>query len=176
MKRVPAIVRTPVFIGRSSVIGSASPKRILEMQRAEKLRRERKRVYTRYKNQWFIRLFIEATGYNDFSKYELARLKELRKLIEEDFNVPINYFSAFIYKTAYDFFSWHKHNRKNAIGFFSNQDVIKNFSYWLSEQSFSWRKRRSRYPEGFERKWGRRLNIVSQRLGIGNDEVFEQSV
>jgi len=174
MKRSPVTVRTPVIVVmKNRQIGRSSVKRIFEMHKAEKKRRRYASAYSRYENDWFIKLFSEATGFNNFNDWELRRIKELRKLIAVEYNVPINYFSVFVYKTSYDFFNWFKHNRKNAIGFFENKNNLENFSYWLSERTYSWRRRRSRYPEDFGRRWGRKLKIFNQRLGIGKDEVFD---
>ena len=160
----------------SSKFGKPNVQRLKEMRRAEHHRREQVRAYSRYKNDYFIALVEDATGYKNFTKFELGRLKQLRAELEDDYNVPINYFSAYVYKTAYEFFQWTHRTRENAVGFFVSKRSLERFGYWLSEQSFTWRKRNSRYPEGFEGKWGRRLNIVNQRLGIGKDEIFEEEV
>lgn len=175
MKRYPAIVREPAIVEEPK-FGKPNIQRLREMRKAEKKRRRQARAYSRYKNDYLLMLFADATGYNTLSRYELARLKALRKELEEDYNVPINYLSAYVYKTAYEFFQWTHHTRENAVGFFASKRSLERFGYWLSEQSFTWRKRNSRYPEGFEGRWGRRLNIVNQRLGIGKDEVFEEEV
>jgi hypothetical protein len=168
------IIREPVLVKGNGKHGNA--KRIIEIHRAEKKRREFKRAYSRYKNEWFIKLFTEATGYSDFDSWNINRLKEVRKQVEEEYNIPINYFSVFVYKTALAFFEWKNHTPKNCIGFFANERNMKEVSLWLSEQSFYWRKRRSRYPEDFGKRWGRKLSIVHQRLGIGKDTVFESEV
>jgi len=176
IKRYPAIVRSPAIMEESSKFGKTNLDRFMQMRRAERKRQKQARVYTKYKNDYFMSLFYDATNYTDLTKYEIGRMKDLRRELEEDYNVPINYFAVYVYKTAYEFFQWMQHKRENVVGFFNSEKVLKKFGYWLSEQSYSWRRRNSRYPEGFEKKWGRRLNIVNQKLGIGKDEIFEEEV
>lgn len=178
-KRTPVIVRTPVVNNNGNgrkQIGKTNPKRFIEMRKAEQHRITQVRIYTRYKNLWFQKLFITATGFKELTDWEKMRLKELRKTVEEAHNVPINYFSVFVYKQAYEYLQWPPHKRSNAVGFFCNERGLSDFSGWLSEQSFAWRKRRSNYPSDFGKRWGRKLNIVNQVLGTGKDRVFEGKV
>lgn len=141
---------------------------------AEQQRKKRKKTYEKYKNEFFLKLFIDATDYRDLTSEEKKVLRLLCNEVDEVYNIPINFYATFVYKTTYEFFSWGFHQRSNVIGFFINNDSLRNFSYWLSGQTIQWRKKCSFYPSEYGKNWGIKIPVANQKLGLGEDKVYEQ--
>ena len=137
------------------------------MRNAENKRRKRKALYTRYKNKWFLELVREATKIEYWTDWNTNRLKTLRVLIENDYNVPLNFFSAFIYYATYKYMHWNKRARdySNYVGFIQNENTLVNFANFLSSRKMLWRKRNSRWPDDWEDRWGIKTSVKSQKLG-----------
>ncbi len=137
------------------------------MRKSELKRKINNRVYTRYKNNYFIELISDAINKFYWTEYEKNRLKSLRKILEEDYDIPINFFCSYIYFATYHYMSWKKRslNYKNYIGFISNEQILTEFANYVSSRPLSWRKKNSRWPEDFTDRWGLKPSIKTQKLG-----------
>jgi len=137
------------------------------MRSAEKKRRQTIAGYTRYKNNYFLNLVVEATEREFWTDWDRNRLKKLRKLIELDYKVPINFFSAFVYFSTYKYMKWKNRDLSfnNYVGFISNEKSIVEFANFLSSRKMLWRKKNSRWPIDWEEKWGTKISVKSQKLG-----------
>ena len=138
-----------------------------EMRNNELERKNNKRSYTRYKNKWFISLVKEATKIEYWVDYDIARLRHLRSRIETEYNIEIGFFSAFVYFTTYRFLHWSKRSLeyRNFIGYMQNENNLVEFANYLGKKSMSARKAVSRWPDGYEEKWGRMSSIKTLKIG-----------
>jgi hypothetical protein len=166
IKRTPAIRRTPVK--KKSIHNNRKTMlRWRLMRNAEYRRRESAKKYTRYKNNWFISLISEATKTQFWVDWDIKRLKNLRVLLEKNYDIPINFYSAFIYYATYKYMHWGRRDFafRNYVGFISNESVIIDFANFLSTRNMRWRKRNTRWPEDYHDKWGIKTSVKSQKLG-----------
>jgi len=170
------IVRTPVPAEKKN----KERKTVLRwrlMRNAEAERRHQSRIYTRYKNNFFIATIKEATNIEFWSKYDIARLKNLRRTLETEYNIPINFYSVFIYYSTYRYMHW-KHRDltfQNFVGFISHEGNVINVANFIRSKSLSWRKKRAKWPDDFEERWGIKTSLKTQKLG-SKDKIIEHDL
>lgn len=145
------------------------------MREAEVYRNKRKVKYTRYKNNYFIELIKEATTILYWTTWDITRIKNLRNILETDYDIPINFFSAFVYYTTYNYMKWQhrKLSFDNYVGFISNENVLVSFGNFIAKKGIVWREKNSRYPVDWELKWGIKNSIKGQKLGRKDKHVKE---
>ena len=143
------------------------------MRDAEMKRRNEMRVYARYKNKWFIDLIVEATKREYWVKYDIARMKNLRKIIESQYKIDICYFSAFIYFSVYKFLRWNKRSLEysNLLGFMINENNLVDFANYLGKKNRRSRMKVSRWPEEYEQRWGLKSAIETIKIGKYDQHV-----
>jgi len=169
------IVRTPV-------------KKTKEQKRIDMLRRwknmylvEKQRTgmpnlakqYSRYKNDFFISLIKDATRIEFWSKFDLSRMKMIRKTIEIKYYIPINYYSAFVYYSTFNYLNWKKRdfNYRNYLGFISSESNMNNFANFILSKSVGWRIKKSVFPEDYHEKWGLKVSAKTIKLGPKDKKV-----
>ena len=147
------------------------------MRNAESKRIHQKAKYTRYKNNWFLLLIKEATRIEYWTEYNIKRLKNLRIVLELDYKIPINFFSAFVYYSTYNYMHWQYRtlNFSNYIGFISNEISLVEFSNFIAKKSLSWREKNLRWPDDWVEKWGIKTSVKGQKLGK-NDKFVEKDI
>lgn len=147
------------------------------MRNAEKKRKKQKALFTRYKNKWFVSLIQEATDRIYWTDWDTKRLKQLRIIIEIDYEVPINFFSAFVFYATYKYMHWNNRTLDfgNYVGFISNERVLVEFGNFLSSRKMLWRQKNNRWPSDWEEKWGIKTSIASQKLGK-RDKIVEHDI
>ena len=140
---------------------------------AEKKRRMNAIHYSRYKNEFFVQLIRDATKTYNWTKRDIKRAKDLRKELEVEYNIPINFFRAFVYSSTYYYLLWKYRDLdyKNYIGFVISENNLVRFANYFAKRTISWRKKRSYYPENFIEKWGSKLPVESQRVGSNDEHV-----
>lgn len=147
------------------------------MRKAEKKRNNRQKTYTRYKNNFFLDLVVEATKVRYWTDWDMTRLKKLRTLIEHNYDIPINFYSAFIYYATYKYMHW-KHKRRdfgNYVGFISNESMLVQFANYACSKNMLWRKKNTRWPEDYHDRWGIKTSVKGQRLGF-KDKVVKHDI
>ena len=147
------------------------------MRNAEKGRKLQSRSFSRYKNDYLIELLSEAITQYYWTKYERKRIKILRRNLEENYNVPINFFCSFVYFATYKYMSWQHRslNYKNYIGFISSENILVEFINYASSKPLLWRKKNSRWPVDFTEKWGIKTSLKIQKLGK-RDKIIEEDI
>ena len=170
IKRTPKIKRTPII--KRTPVKIKDKKRILMlrwrlMRNAENDRNSKLRVYNRYKNSYFISIIKEATGVEYWSDFDVSRMKHLRVIVEEKYNIPINFYYAFLYYSTYYYMGWSKRMRSygNYLGFVSSEFNLVRFANFITSKSKSWRIRRSKFPDDYESKYGIKTSAKTQKLG-----------
>jgi len=147
------------------------------MRQAEKKRASLNRTFTRYKNDWFIKLLSEATKLKYWTTWDLGRIKQLRLMLEEDFDIPMNLYSAFVYFITYSFMHWENRAKDfhNYVGFICNESSAVRFANYAANKSLLWRKKNSRWPDDFHGKWGIKTSLKGQKLGR-RDKVVKYDI
>lgn len=154
----------------SQEIGKVSIDSIKKFSKSEKRRLNAKKAFTRYKNKFFLSLIENATDVapNQWSKWDLYRLKVLRKNLETRYNIPINFYGTYIFYATYNFLRWKKRDGyKNYVGFISNEKILTKFATTVSKMDLSWRMKNSYWPEDFTSLWGKKESIKKQKIGRG---------
>ena len=130
-------------------------------------RRNKARLYTIYKNNWFIELVKEATKREHWVKYDIARMKNVRKTMEYEFKIDICYYSAFIYFSVYKFLHWSNRSLEysNFIGFMCNEKNCVDFANYLGIKHIRLRKQISRLPKGYITQWGKSMPVDVIKIG-----------
>jgi len=173
IKRMPAIreKNEDVYSNRKMML------RWRLMREKEKIRYKSQSQYTKYKNRWFIYLVREATKIDEWTNWDINRLRKTRYLLEEIYNIPMNFFSSFVYKTTYGFMNWEKRRKdfSNYIGFLTNKNIMREFARFIANRNIAWRSRNTRWPDDFENKWGIRTSVKSQKVGI-RDKFIEDDI
>jgi hypothetical protein len=148
-----------------------------KMRNAEKERKEKERSYSRYKNTFFISIIKEATGVEYWKKFDIARMKFLRKTIEDSYNIPINYFYAFVYFSTFHYMKWDKRSMMydNYLGFISSEFNLVRFANYIVSKSISWRIKKSKFPDDYYEKWGIKTSAKVIKLGP-NDEFVKHDL
>jgi len=144
-----------------------------EIRDAELNRRTKERTYARYKNNWFVELVKEATKRDHWVKYDIARMKSIRKTIEVDYKIDICYYSAFIYFSVYKFLHWSNRSLEysNFIGFMCNENNLVDFANYLGKKHVRLRRSISRLPDDYKVKWGKNLPVDGIRIGKYDEHV-----
>ena len=130
-------------------------------------RRNKARLYSIYKNNWFIELVKEATKREHWVKYDIARMKNVRKTIEQEFKIDICYYSAFIYFSTYKFLHWNNRSLEysNFIGFMCNEKNLVDFANYLGMKHIRLRKQINRLPRGYIKQWGKGMPVDAIKIG-----------
>jgi hypothetical protein len=168
VKRKPVIKRNPVPKEKLVRKKKRDVLRIWKSMRNDELeRRGNKRTYTMYKNKWFIHLMKEATKREHWVTYDIARMKNIRMRIEEEYKIDICYFSAFIYFSTFKFLHWANRSLEysNFIGFLANESNLVDFANYLGKKHLRWRKQMARWPDDFEKRWGRKTSLKALKIG-----------
>ena len=147
------------------------------MRNAELKRQKNKRQLSRYKNNYILSLVIEATRVEFWTDWNINRLKLLRLTLESDYEIPVNFFSAFVYYATYKYMNWNNrdYEYKNYIGFISNSSMLVAFANFVGKKSLLWRKRTSKWPPDWIDKWGIPPSIRTQKLGQ-KDKLFSDTL
>jgi hypothetical protein len=147
------------------------------MKEKEGKRLKQLRLFNRYKNEWLLNLVMEATRTDYWRTWDIARLKNLRDILENDYHIPVNFFSAFVYYTTYRYMSWSGRdiNYMNYVGFLCNENSLIAFANFAGKKSILWRKKTSRWPPDWEKKWGIRTSVRIQKIGK-RDKFIEEDV
>ena len=158
---------------------AVAARRIVRARISEERRKSKtnKRKYTKYLNEYFLSIVCNATGYKSWTRLEKDRLKRIRIRITEVYNIPLNYYQVFVYRTLYRYLEWDKHDimYSNFVGFMNSDTNVLNAAKYLSNRNMIWRYRHSQYPNDFRQNWGKPVPIRYQKIGI-NDCIVKHDL
>lgn len=161
MKRTP-VKKETIYDNRKTMM------RWKLMREAEKKKFLRKKKFTLYKNNWLLTLVYEATKVRFWPKWHLTRLKKFRLELENVYHIPINFYSAFVYFSTYQYLHWQRRQRdySNFVGFLCSDFNIERFARFIATRPLLWRRKNSRWPDDYHQVWGIKTSLKAQTLGI----------